>query len=101
MDDVGKYFQRQDDNGPWSTHPGNGQGADQLACRKAYHIMMSDGYWNGSSAIGGANSNVDNTVGPMNTGPGVPPYQYQPVSPFSDTPRELSPMWRCITGTAT
>jgi type IV pilus assembly protein PilY1 len=84
MGQVGKYFQRTDDNGPWSTHPGNGQGADKLACRKSYHILMSDGYWNGATASGGANANVDNNDGPLITGPGVPSYQYFPTDPFMD-----------------
>ena len=38
-------------NGPWSTDPGgSGSKADEfLGCRRNYHIMMTDGRWNGAA----------------------------------------------------
>ncbi|OWG17131.1 hypothetical protein KDK82_0597 [Delftia sp. K82] len=35
-------------NGPWASDPGN-TGAPYLACRRNYHIMMTDGRWNGTA----------------------------------------------------
>ena len=34
-----------DENSPWASKPGE-QGAPYLACRRNYHIFMSDGRWN-------------------------------------------------------
>ena len=34
-----------DENSPWASKPGK-QGAPYLACRRNYHIFMSDGRWN-------------------------------------------------------
>nr|WP_237426629.1 PilC/PilY family type IV pilus protein [Delftia sp. CH05] len=33
---------------PWASDPGN-KGAPYLACRRNYHIMMTDGRWNGTA----------------------------------------------------
>ncbi|MEQ6306017.1 PilC/PilY family type IV pilus protein [Delftia acidovorans] len=35
-------------DGPWASDPGN-TGAPYLACRRNYHIMMTDGRWNGTA----------------------------------------------------
>src|SRR5690606_18718618 len=42
------------DGGPWATNPG---GTDKLSkeflgCRRNYHIMMTDGRWNGTASGG-------------------------------------------------
>ena len=57
MDNVGKYFQITNSTGPWGTTPGTGTGTNndaawkvQASCRRSYHILMTDGYWNGSAA---------------------------------------------------
>jgi len=34
-------------SGPWASDPGD-QGAPYLGCRRNYHIMMTDGRWNGT-----------------------------------------------------
>lgn len=73
MDDVGKYFSITNSAGPWSSTPGAASYSDgndvwknQASCRRSYHVLMTDGYWNGNAAAsaGIANVNVDNTVGP-------------------------------------
>jgi type IV pilus assembly protein PilY1 len=73
MDDVGRYFSITNSAGPWSSSPGGSSytnGADvwknQASCRRSYHVLMTDGYWNGNAAstTGIANVNVDNTTGP-------------------------------------
>ncbi|RMG35293.1 MAG: pilus assembly protein PilY [Gammaproteobacteria bacterium] len=69
---VGQYFQRDDDQGPWNDTPGQSGGVNR-SCRQSYHILMTDGYWNGNDpqpAPGNADSddgypfkdNFDNTL---------------------------------------
>ncbi len=82
---VGQYFERTDDQGPWSTTPGSGGGED-LSCRQSFHILMSDGFWNGGNpGVGDA----DGTPGPTHTGPdlgsGPQTFTYAATAPFSDT----------------
>ena len=43
MDAVGKYYQRDDDAGPWGETPGS-SGGTQLECRQNYNILMTDGF---------------------------------------------------------
>jgi type IV pilus assembly protein PilY1 len=45
-------------DGPWAAVPGS-VGAPYLGCRRNYHIMMTDGHWNGAASGG---SRDDNTV---------------------------------------
>lgn len=88
LDDVGQYFSRADDQGPWGENPGS-SGGTQWACRQNYNILMTDGYWNGDEATtAGAKLNVDNTAGSTKTTTGVTPaasYTYTPVNPYSDS----------------
>lgn len=88
MDDVGKYYQRTDNRGPWGNTPGTDDGiavTSQLQCRKSYHIMMTDGFWNGDPAsTSGATANVDNTNGPVITGPNGQSAQYVKARPYLD-----------------
>lgn len=56
LQDVGNYFSRTDNNGPWATSAGST--AAHLTCRQSYNILMTDGYWtegrsyNPSPAVG-------------------------------------------------
>ena len=84
LDDVGRYFQRTDDKGPWGENPGS-TGGTQYVCRQNYHILMTDGYWNdGFSGVG----NADNTDGSSinNDTPNAAPatFKYTPALPYSD-----------------
>ena len=84
-DDVGQYFSRTDNNGPWGANPGSG-GGSQYSCRQSYHILTTDGYWNDAAAsTSGARANVDNTSGPVITRTDGTTYQYTPANPFSDS----------------
>lgn len=84
LDAAGQYFESSTDN-PWSTTPGQSGGTD-LSCRQSYTIMMTDGYWNSSSAsTNAARTNNDGTSGSTITGPSGESYTYSPRSPFSDT----------------
>lgn len=87
MDDIGKYYQRSSNAGPWGNTPGTDDGGaedSQLQCRKSYHILMTDGYWNGDAAAQ-ATGNVDNTNGSNITGPSGNSYQYIKSRPYLDT----------------
>src|SRR6185312_784770 len=82
LDAVGQYYQTRQ---PWttlSTDPGAGQtnAPTTIACRQAYTILTTDGFWNeGSfSNVGDA----DGTNGPKITQPSS--YQYTPVQPYTD-----------------
>lgn len=80
-ENVGEYFERGDAQGPWSTLPGSGDGQN-LSCRQSYHILMTDGYWNGSDPDV---DNADNTNGPSISGPDGASYQYTAADPFRDS----------------
>jgi len=88
MDDVGKYYQRADATGPWANTPGTNDGTPVsgfLQCRKSYHILMTDGFWNGDAAnstISG--SNIDNVAGPTISGPSGQSYKYVKARPYQD-----------------
>ena len=77
---VGEYFSRTDNRGPWNETPGSGGGQD-LACRQSFHVLMTDGFWNGGNPAVG---NSDNTAGPAITGPDSQSYQYSAIDPFQD-----------------
>lgn len=55
-------------NSPWASEPGT-KGAPYLACRRSYHILMTDGRWN-SAATGGQKDGVDTTLPDGTTYPG-------------------------------
>jgi type IV pilus assembly protein PilY1 len=68
IDDVGRYFSRTDDRGPWAENPGSSRGTE-YACRKAFHILMTDGYWNENNAATTAARSADNVDGPTYVNP--------------------------------
>lgn len=87
MGDVGEYFSRTDNAGPWGETPGSSTGT-QFACRQNYHILMTDGYWNGTGSTNGT-GNQDNTNGSLisrPTGSTQTPtsFQYTAGNPYSD-----------------
>ena len=81
MQAVGTYYSRSDTKGPWSDFPGgtNATGTDK-SCRRSYHILMTDGYWNDSKTTAG---NSDNTDGLLITGTGRS-YKYLKTNPYKD-----------------
>ncbi len=82
IEDVGDYYEDTSDSGPWGPKINVGNGVtEQLACRQSYHILMSDGFYNGSDP---GFSNVDNQSGPLITGPESQTYQYTPAPPYQD-----------------
>jgi type IV pilus assembly protein PilY1 len=77
---VGQYYSRADSKGPWSDNPGVVNSTADKSCRRAYHIMVTDGYWNATTTSVG---NSDNSNGPVITGPGRT-YQYLATRPYKD-----------------
>jgi type IV pilus assembly protein PilY1 len=47
-------------NSPWADTPGTAQATPYLACRRTYHILMTDGAWNDTSGTTAA-GNADGT----------------------------------------
>lgn len=80
-DDIGKYYSREDNRGPWADEPGtsNSQTVSSFAsCRRAFHILTTDGYWSGdTAATSGAQADVEAVDGPAITGPNSQSYQYK------------------------
>lgn len=85
LGDAGEYFSRTDEQGPWSSTPGQ-TGGKEYSCRQSYTILTTDGYWNGAEASQpGAREHVDNSNGLDITGPDGQSYKYVPKAPFSDS----------------
>lgn len=78
---VGEYFSRTDNKGPWGDNPGSDASGPQLACRRNYSIIVTDGRWNSSSALR-ADSRTSLDAGPEIYGPDGLFYQYHPVPPY-------------------
>lgn len=78
LQSAGDYFSRTDAAGPY----GPQATANQLSCRQNFAILTTDGAWNNSSPGVG---NIDNTTGPLITGPGGREYFYSPQAPYSDS----------------
>ena len=56
LKDVGKYYSRTDNRGPWGEIPGTNDSTAHIECRQSFSLIMTDGIWNGSSPSVG---NVD------------------------------------------
>ncbi|WMW79775.1 PilC/PilY family type IV pilus protein [Undibacterium cyanobacteriorum] len=82
MDKVGRYFLRTDSGGPWQNTI-NDSASGQASCRQNYHIMMTDGTWNGNSASAPANGNVDGTNGSVMTAADGRTFQYKTTGSVS------------------
>lgn len=68
MDNIGKYFTNESSAGPWGNEPSSSAGnldyKSMASCRRSYHIMMTDGYWNGDAAdTPGAKGDPDSNPG--------------------------------------
>lgn len=80
---VGQYYMRGDNGGPWSDDPATSSSAAHKSCRRAYHFMVTDGYWNDTPAslVG----NVDSNDYVKITGPNGREFQYMAVKPYTDS----------------
>lgn len=95
IDATGKYFMRADARGPWANAPGTGDpaGTLQLACRRNFAILATDGGWTDSinqprikdiypGVPDGSPAQSDFVVGPLIAGTGSQNgknYQYKPA----------------------
>jgi len=61
------YMTTANANSPWAETPGTSIGTE-YSCRQNFHLMLTDGYWNGGS-VGG---NVDGTAGALPDGVAYP-----------------------------
>jgi type IV pilus assembly protein PilY1 len=81
---VGNYFMRTDIGSPWANTPGTD--GTVSSCRRSYHLMTTDGYWNDNSPNVG---DVDSTKGPDYSGATANPLnaaitRYLPGNPYQD-----------------
>ena len=78
LDDVGQYFTRTDNRGPWGGTPGTNDTTPHVQCRASYTILMTDGYWSPQDAYrastADARDNNDNTNGPTHANPNTDNY---------------------------
>lgn len=75
---AGEFLKNTGVNGPFAAEPGVTT-APQYACRPSYHILMTDGVWNGDSGFNVGN--VDNTsIAALPDGTA-----YTPRAPFRDS----------------
>jgi type IV pilus assembly protein PilY1 len=91
LDDVGQYFSRDDNRGPWGAIPGTNNSTNHLTCRQSFSILMTDGYWSDGNSYqastSAARDNVDGSSGSTITDLSTPPqtYTYAAATPFSDS----------------
>ncbi|MES2412333.1 MAG: PilC/PilY family type IV pilus protein [Pseudomonadota bacterium] len=87
LGDVGEYYRRTDNKGPWGNVPGTEDTSAHLTCRRAFHLLMTDGAWNNDAASNSAAAgNVDGTsqTTPI-TGPNSQSYLYTRAYPYRDS----------------
>ena len=92
LDKVGRYFSRSDNSGPWADAPvrtstgisSSGTAVSTHAsCRRSFAMLVTDGYWNDSSAPSGI-GNVDNTAATI-PNPNGANFSYTPAAPYKDS----------------
>ncbi|MDD3575913.1 MAG: PilC/PilY family type IV pilus protein [Halothiobacillus sp.] len=76
---VGRYYQTAQ---PWVTGGSGSDSGTSYACRPAFTILTTDGFWNGSSQGVGNVDNQTHSVMVSPTPPKPPNYQYTPTAPF-------------------
>ena len=91
LDNVGKYFQRADNAGPWAAS-GNltgdgaltrsGSDSSHATCRRSYSMLMTDGYYNDNAFSLGSTTDYDSTGVTVTSSPRT--FQYSPTGPYSD-----------------
>jgi type IV pilus assembly protein PilY1 len=81
IDSMGRYFTRTDNRGPWGATPGTDDPTPQMACRRNFALLTTDGEWtkvpgqvliSGTGPLPGPGTplEADNTNGPTITGSG-------------------------------
>jgi type IV pilus assembly protein PilY1 len=70
---TGEYFRQTSSTGPWAADPANSVLSPEYSCRRSFHILSTDGFWNGNAApepAGGSSNNNDDFT---NTATPTPP----------------------------
>lgn len=80
IQDVGDYYTSSSDSGPWSETPGTTNSTAHKACRRAYNILVTDGYWNTGDPRLTATGNFDGANQTVNSS-----YSYTAARPYSDS----------------
>lgn len=75
LDAVGQYYSSA---GPWQNSAND---TTSLACRQAYTVLTTDGFWNDSVTV----SDYDSTSSSAITGPNGQSYTYTAAPPYSDS----------------
>jgi type IV pilus assembly protein PilY1 len=79
---VGTYFSRTDIGSPWADVPGSK--ATVSSCRRSYHLMTTDGYYNDSVSVGDIDGKT-NAPDYANANPlNAAITQYKPSLPYKD-----------------
>ncbi|MBL0420488.1 hypothetical protein JI739_09055 [Ramlibacter sp. AW1] len=81
---VGTYYQTSAAGGPWTDKPGDTSSTETKSCRRAYHLLVTDGYWSVEDRFVGI-GNIDGGTGPLVQRSGGESFQYRPHAPYSDT----------------
>jgi type IV pilus assembly protein PilY1 len=71
MDQVGQYFANTGAGNPWAEDPTSSSVGTEWTCRKSFHILSTDGYWNSTGASGSAASDNDSLSGKTPKKPGT------------------------------
>lgn len=82
MDEIGQYFSdqlsgRSGVNSPWYSK----RDSSAAACRQAYNILMTDGYWSPGDSAAAAPGNHDGEIPPIIVGSS---YRYAKERPYVD-----------------
>lgn len=86
---AGKYMQTTGTSSPWNAVPGTADSAP-LACRRAYHIMLTDGGWNFSYNDGGLTNTSFKTDMLLGTQTGTPTTSSSaPTAPTLSSPANV------------
>ncbi|MEJ1964622.1 MAG: PilC/PilY family type IV pilus protein [Gammaproteobacteria bacterium] len=82
MTRVGEYYKTTGENSPYDNDYTTSS-SGEYACRRNYHIMMTDGLWNTSLTVGNQdNSTIPLPAAAQGTSPLIT--QYAPIAPYKD-----------------
>jgi type IV pilus assembly protein PilY1 len=76
--DVGEYFKRTGASSPWKEDAND---SSPYTCRRSFHILSTDGFWNGADASTPANANHDTLSGNTPEKPDKTAYKYRDDAP--------------------
>ncbi|WP_165857631.1 pilus assembly protein [Marinobacter sp. JSM 1782161] len=89
LEGAGEYY--EESLHAWRDKPENGNSSGNPAreCRRAYTILMTDGYYNGSDPSDNVEKSDDESGKSINNPKGEN-YQYSPVDPFKDGRNDIT-----------